>query len=242
MAISPPFILFDSRRGRRCLGGLVRSNSFASARLTLSLVVDCRAVRRHPCRDCCLRGDCGEDFTHVGTCPAVTQYRQESARLRNANRRIRNSANWLRASLANLSPLNRMRTALSFVRRFFIRAAAPLLSGLRSAKDATLSPIGALAIRKQTYRARSLFYMRHARPIAKAAGVGFDNQAFFIMGARRDQLVGAVITIANCSQDATMQAVYAPAEKKRSRGNRLTIWLLVGIPIVIALLVVVPVH
>jgi hypothetical protein len=28
----------------------------------------------------------------------------------------------------------------------------------------------------------SLFYMRHARPIAKAAGVGFDNQAFFIVG------------------------------------------------------------
>ena len=57
-------------------------------------------------------------------------------------------------------------------------------------------------------RGASLFYTRHARPIAKAAGAGFDNQAFFIMGARRDQLVGAVITIANCSQEA-----YALAEK-----------------------------
>jgi hypothetical protein len=50
--------------------------------------------------------------------------------------------------------------------------------------------------------------VRHARPIAEAAGVGFDNQTFFIMGARRDQLVGTVITIANCSQEA-----YALAEK-----------------------------
>jgi hypothetical protein len=58
-----------------------------------------------------------------------------------------------------------------------------------------------------------LFYMRHARPIAEAAGVGFDNQAFFIMEASRDQLAGAVVTIANCSQEATIQAAYALAEK-----------------------------
>jgi hypothetical protein len=59
----------------------------------------------------------------------------------------------------------------------------------------------------------SLFYMRAARPIAEAAGVGFDNQAFFIMEASREQLAGAVVTIANCSQEATMQAAYALAEK-----------------------------
>lgn len=59
----------------------------------------------------------------------------------------------------------------------------------------------------------ALFYMRHARPIADAAGVGFDNQAFFIMEASREQLAGAIVTIANCSQEATMQAAYALAEK-----------------------------
>jgi hypothetical protein len=45
-------------------------------------------------------------------------------------------------------------------------------------------------------RGASLFYMRHARQTAEAAGVGFDNRAFFITGARRDQVVGAVITFA----------------------------------------------
>jgi|SRR5271169_120461 len=59
----------------------------------------------------------------------------------------------------------------------------------------------------------AIFYMRHARPIAEAAGVGFDNQAFFIMEASREQLPGAVVTIANCSQEATNRAAYALAEK-----------------------------
>src|ERR1700730_15333242 len=31
-------------------------------------------------------------------------------------------------------------------------------------------------------------FMRHARPIADAAAVGFDNQAFFIIEASREQL------------------------------------------------------
>ena len=57
------------------------------------------------------------------------------------------------------------------------------------------------------------FYMRHARPIAERAGVGFDNQAFFVMEASREQLVGAVVTIANCSQEATIRAADALAEK-----------------------------
>jgi hypothetical protein len=59
----------------------------------------------------------------------------------------------------------------------------------------------------------SLIYSRHARPIADAAGVRFDNQAFFVLEASRDQLPGAVITIANCSQEATMRAADALAEQ-----------------------------
>jgi hypothetical protein len=57
------------------------------------------------------------------------------------------------------------------------------------------------------------FYLRHARPIAEKAGVGFDNQAFFIMEATRDQLPGAIVTIANCSQEAAIRAADALAEK-----------------------------
>jgi hypothetical protein len=58
-----------------------------------------------------------------------------------------------------------------------------------------------------------LLYARHAHPIAETNGVRFDNQAFFILEASRDQLPGAVVTIANCSQEATMRAADALAEK-----------------------------
>src|ERR1051326_3044931 len=57
------------------------------------------------------------------------------------------------------------------------------------------------------------YYARHARPIAEKAGVGFDNQSFFIVEATHDQLAGAVVTIANCSQEASMRAADALAEK-----------------------------
>jgi hypothetical protein len=45
------------------------------------------------------------------------------------------------------------------------------------------------------------------------AGVMFDNQAFFVLGASREQLAGAIVTITNCSQHATMRAADALAEK-----------------------------
>jgi hypothetical protein len=70
-----------------------------------------------------------------------------------------------------------------------------------------------LGYQESDMQGAALFYLRHARPIAEAAGVGFDNQAFFIMEASREQLAGAVVTIANCSQEATTQAAYALAEK-----------------------------
>jgi hypothetical protein len=58
-----------------------------------------------------------------------------------------------------------------------------------------------------------LMYARNAHPIAEAAGVRFDNQAFFVLEASREQLPGAVVTIANCSLEATMRAADALAEK-----------------------------
>ncbi len=45
-------------------------------------------------------------------------------------------------------------------------------------------------------------YAENARLIAEAAGVRFDNQAFFVLEASCEQLHGAVVTIANCSQEA----------------------------------------
>jgi hypothetical protein len=58
-----------------------------------------------------------------------------------------------------------------------------------------------------------LLYARPAHVIAEAAGVRFDNQAFFVLEASREQLAGAVVTIANCSQEAVMRASDALAEK-----------------------------
>jgi hypothetical protein len=56
-------------------------------------------------------------------------------------------------------------------------------------------------------------YGKNAHTIAEVAGVRFDNQAFFVMEASREQLAGAVVTIANCSQEASVRAADALAEK-----------------------------
>jgi hypothetical protein len=56
-------------------------------------------------------------------------------------------------------------------------------------------------------------YARNAHAIAGAAGVRFDNQAFFVLEASHEQLPGAVVTIANCSQEAAIRAADALAEK-----------------------------
>jgi hypothetical protein len=56
-------------------------------------------------------------------------------------------------------------------------------------------------------------YAKPARVIAEEAGVRFDNQAFFVLEAAREQLPGAVVTIANCSQHAVMRAADALSEK-----------------------------
>ncbi len=60
----------------------------------------------------------------------------------------------------------------------------------------------------------TLIYARHGKSIADNAGVRFDNQAFFVIEASRDQLPGAVVTIANCSQEAATLSAYKLAERK----------------------------
>lgn len=65
-------------------------------------------------------------------------------------------------------------------------------------------------------------YAKPARVIAEEAGVRFDNQAFFVLEASLEELPGAVVTIANCSQHAVMRAADALAERTfEDRKNKL---------------------
>jgi hypothetical protein len=62
----------------------------------------------------------------------------------------------------------------------------------------------------------SLIYARHARAIAESAGIRFDNEAFFVIEASREQLPGAIATVANCSQEAVGLAAYKLSERRAS--------------------------
>lgn len=60
----------------------------------------------------------------------------------------------------------------------------------------------------------SLIHARHAKPIAERAGIRFDLHAFSIVDVSRDQLPGAIITVANASQQAVSLAAYKQSERK----------------------------
>jgi hypothetical protein len=60
----------------------------------------------------------------------------------------------------------------------------------------------------------SVMYANSAKPIADHFGVRFDNQAFFVAEANREQLASAVTIIANCSVDAASQAAMKAAERR----------------------------
>ncbi|MDR3413895.1 MAG: hypothetical protein P4L87_23525 [Formivibrio sp.] len=62
--------------------------------------------------------------------------------------------------------------------------------------------------------ASARIYSRHAKIIAENAGVHFDERAFFVLRVSKPQLVGAIVTIANCSQESAAQVAYALAEKR----------------------------
>jgi hypothetical protein len=57
-------------------------------------------------------------------------------------------------------------------------------------------------------------FKNHAETIAERAGVGFDREAFFMAHATRDQLVGVVTTIANCSLEAAVLTAFKIAEDR----------------------------
>ena len=72
-------------------------------------------------------------------------------------------------------------------------------------------------------------YMRQAQPIALAAGVRFDNQAFFVLEATEAQLPGAVVTVANCSQEAVNLTLYRQSEQRDPAAANLLIERLIKI-------------
>ena len=55
---------------------------------------------------------------------------------------------------------------------------------------------------------------RHAKAVAQAAGVSFDDQELFIVKASNAQLAGSIITIANCSRDAVSISALRLGERK----------------------------
>lgn len=62
----------------------------------------------------------------------------------------------------------------------------------------------------------STLYVRYGKAIAEAAGIGFDNRAFFAVKVMQHQLPGAIATVANCSKEAAQIALYKSAERRSS--------------------------
>jgi len=59
-----------------------------------------------------------------------------------------------------------------------------------------------------------VLYANSAKSLAEHFGIRFDNQAFFVAEANRDQLAGATTIVANCSAEAAALAAYRAAERK----------------------------
>ena len=60
----------------------------------------------------------------------------------------------------------------------------------------------------------TLLFVRNANVVAERTGVKFDQHSFFVVDATKEQLVGATVAVANCSQEAVQIAAYKLAEKK----------------------------
>jgi hypothetical protein len=60
----------------------------------------------------------------------------------------------------------------------------------------------------------ALIYARNALLIAERSGMHFDHHAFSLMDVSRDRLPGAIVTLANASQQAVAVAAYKQAEKR----------------------------
>jgi hypothetical protein len=68
-----------------------------------------------------------------------------------------------------------------------------------------------------------VIYRRQAKTIAETAGISFDDAAFFVLTANRDQLIGAVSVIANASQEAVNVTAMRIAERRHKDNSELLI-------------------
>lgn len=64
-------------------------------------------------------------------------------------------------------------------------------------------------------------YSRIAGEVARNAGVKFDGHSIFELDIAEDQLVGAVATIANCSQEAVFLTAQSAAERRHTNAGDL---------------------
>lgn len=60
----------------------------------------------------------------------------------------------------------------------------------------------------------SILYNNSARPLAEHFGIRFDNQAFFVAEANREQLASAITIVAKCSTEAASMSALKAAERK----------------------------
>lgn len=57
-------------------------------------------------------------------------------------------------------------------------------------------------------------YANCGKKVADSSGIGFDQHSFFVLEASREQLAGAIVAVANCSQTAVAIIAYKVAEKQ----------------------------
>lgn len=75
----------------------------------------------------------------------------------------------------------------------------------------------------------TIMFRNSARMISERVGVGFDEHSIFVSKASRDQLIGAIISVAKCSNEATVITAYKLAEKKHSDNTNILYERLIGI-------------
>ena len=66
-------------------------------------------------------------------------------------------------------------------------------------------------------------FSRNAQQVASAAGVGFDQNAFFAIEVPRDRIAGAITAIANCSLEAVIVTAFRISERASAAASELMV-------------------
>lgn len=75
----------------------------------------------------------------------------------------------------------------------------------------------------------SSYYARSGRALADRFGIRFDNQAFFVAEATRENLAGAVTIVANASSEAAALAAFKAADRRFEADTDLLYRRLIGV-------------